>query len=30
MPGARIFRIVVTRLTPDSKVPMPEIWIAQR
>ena len=25
MPGARIFRIVVTKLTPLSKVPMPEI-----
>jgi len=30
MPGARNLRIVVTKLTPVSKVPMPEICNDQR
>ena len=30
MPGARILRIVVTKLMPVSNVPMPEICNAQR
>ena len=30
MPGARVFRIVVTKLIPVSNVPMPEICSAQR
>ena len=29
MPGARILRIVVIRLTPESSVPMPAICSAQ-
>ena len=30
MPGARIFRMVVTRFTPDKSVPAPEICSDQR
>ncbi len=30
MPGARIFRMVVTKFTPVSRVPTPDIWMAQR
>ena len=30
MPGARVFRMVVTRFTPDISVPIPAIWIDQR
>jgi hypothetical protein len=30
IPGARILRIVVTKLTPVRRVPIPEICRAQR
>ena len=30
MPGARSFRMVVTKLIPVSSVPTPAIWMAHR
>jgi hypothetical protein len=30
MPGARSFRMVVTKLMPVISVPTPDIWMAQQ